>query len=740
MNRVFVLLGLLVPAVALGQDYFIAIDGDDVAGHGTIISPWRTPEKAYMSVACGDTVWIKKGVYDNGNGGDTAKNRFIYGNYPALAEASNGHGCSANNPLTIRGWDGVHLAVPKPEDRPVLYGAEVMGNQDGGPLGWSGPDANGVYHIAMAPGFPNPRTVAIELDGDSDRQLVRRFLNVRDLSPGEFNYIINSSGGFLYYRPIDDNFDSEKVMVGLQEVLFDAQGRDAVRILDLKLAGVVNQRSQGLVSLVATSLDNSVEHWELRRVSVKYAAFIGILLEGASHNVIADGWISNTGYSGVFIRAGIFAPEECTVEWRAVNGSPPPDILPLCEPVSNYNQISNMKITEVSLNDGAGDGCALCVGGGGANSHNQFIGNDIFSTGNNISLHQDAAISTWHGENSVIRENIIRNHNGTGIQVATESHGSIVENNYVYHNGFTSDGSETGNYDPRGGIEGKFSDDLVMRCNVVYGNRTGGSLNFAPRGGIGIGQPTPNSTNPQPNLTIEHNTVWGNVSGGAEPIDDAQFVLDGWTAEYVGASIDYNFFSASERIMFDGRNITEAGGTPIDSMYDTWEAYSRATGYDLNGGENSLTSIAETCFESGARDTDSDQVPDYFEARFGTSPVSADPNNDGDFYPAVYDCDDNDDGIFPGAPEIKYDGVDQDCNGYDLSIKVLKAKYSARRDTLRVYATSELGESAALNVEGYGPMRWSRRGVWKLKIRNVGGDPGSVTISGIEGMVTSEIL
>jgi len=45
---------------------------------------------------------------------------------------------------------------------------------------------------------------------------------------------------------------------------------------------------------------------------------------------------------------------------------------------------------------------------------------------------------------------------------------------------------------------------------------------------------------------------------------------------------------------------------------------------------------------------------------------SFDPDVDGDGYQPPTDCDDTLDTVYPGAPEVEDDGVDQDCNGFDL--------------------------------------------------------------------------
>lgn len=116
----------------------------------------------------------------------------------------------------------------------------------------------------------------------------------------------------------------------------------------------------------------------------------------------------------------------------------------------------------------------------------------------------------------------------------------------------------------------------------------------------------------------------------------------------------------------------------------------------------------------------------------GTPSPSSD--NDGDGYAAGEDCNDEDANVFPGAMEIKHDGVDQDCNGYDLTIDIAGAKYDSKNDRLKVEATSALGEMAELSLSGYGPMAWNpRKGKWSLTADFAGGDPGSVTVAGIEG-------
>ncbi|MEJ2345789.1 MAG: S8 family serine peptidase [Gammaproteobacteria bacterium] len=111
---------------------------------------------------------------------------------------------------------------------------------------------------------------------------------------------------------------------------------------------------------------------------------------------------------------------------------------------------------------------------------------------------------------------------------------------------------------------------------------------------------------------------------------------------------------------------------------------------------------------------------------------------DQDGYAAGSDCNDNDASVYPGAPEIKHDGVDQDCNGYDLTIDIGALRYNAKKGKLTVEATSALNGSANLSVDGYGAMSWNRRkGVWQLDVSGVGMQPTRITVSGVEGSETA---
>lgn len=119
------------------------------------------------------------------------------------------------------------------------------------------------------------------------------------------------------------------------------------------------------------------------------------------------------------------------------------------------------------------------------------------------------------------------------------------------------------------------------------------------------------------------------------------------------------------------------------------------------------------------------------------------PDLDGDGYSSCHsDCNDADATIFPNAAETLFDGVDQDCNGYDLTIEVTKASYSPEQHgALHFRATSSLGENAWLYVDYYGSMHWElKKGYWEFVMTDIGENPGWMSICGYEGCVGTPVV
>lgn len=117
-----------------------------------------------------------------------------------------------------------------------------------------------------------------------------------------------------------------------------------------------------------------------------------------------------------------------------------------------------------------------------------------------------------------------------------------------------------------------------------------------------------------------------------------------------------------------------------------------------------------------------------------------DADTDGDGFVDAQDCNATDASIYPGAVEIIKDGIDQDCNGYDLTIVVVEAVYFPLLDMLSVEASSNLGADAQLVLDGYGEMKWGKNSqTWSIDVKKIGGNPETITITGIEGSITSTV-
>ncbi len=156
-------------------------------------------------------------------------------------------------------------------------------------------------------------------------------------------------------------------------------------------------------------------------------------------------------------------------------------------------------------------------------------------------------------------------------------------------------------------------------------------------------------------------------------------------------------------------------------------------------------------------DEDADGVSDALDQCPGTpagetvdgtgcplGPVDA----DGDGFAVGVDCNDGSAAVYPGAPEVTGDGVDQDCNGFDLTINV-RTGYLVSKNKLIIYATSDLQSQAELRatitLQGGGsidgPLSWSsRKRRWQKTLTkftaSFGSAPASVVVYGAEGSVT----
>lgn len=194
-------------------------------------------------------------------------------------------------------------------------------------------------------------------------------------------------------------------------------------------------------------------------------------------------------------------------------------------------------------------------------------------------------------------------------------------------------------------------------------------------------------------------------------------------------------------------NLTSGGANPDSYAYVSGTSFSAPhasgvmaliingfPGVSVQKIEDSITGSATDAGLGGA-----DNVYGYGILNAAKAYTVLNTDNDGDGYAYAIDCNDADPDVYLSAPEIRHDGIDQDCNGYDLTIDVIKAVYSSKSRTLSVEATSSLNQNAALELAGYGPMKWdARRLKWTMSVKS-SANPGSVTVSGPEGSVTAPV-
>jgi bacillopeptidase F len=149
------------------------------------------------------------------------------------------------------------------------------------------------------------------------------------------------------------------------------------------------------------------------------------------------------------------------------------------------------------------------------------------------------------------------------------------------------------------------------------------------------------------------------------------------------------------------------------------------------------SAIIEAARDLGPAGPDNDYGHGLVDAVAALEALEIPADDDGDGYAVTIDCNDHDPAVHPGAHEVKRDGIDQDCNGYDLTIRVYHAVYSHDGGSLRVRVKSRLGAAAALEIVDLGPLTWrAAYGDWIWQ--GSAGEPRkSLIFRGIEGEVSA---
>jgi len=148
------------------------------------------------------------------------------------------------------------------------------------------------------------------------------------------------------------------------------------------------------------------------------------------------------------------------------------------------------------------------------------------------------------------------------------------------------------------------------------------------------------------------------------------------------------------------------------------------------------SALMQSARDLGTVGTDTDSGYGLIDAAAALEQLGRQLDMDGDSFTASRDCNDTNATIHPGAAELRGDGVDQDCNGYDLTIRVYYAVYSHDGKSLRLRASSALREQAVLEIDGVGALSWrAPYGDWVYS-GTAGDIRERLTVRGIEGEIS----
>ena len=158
----------------------------------------------------------------------------------------------------------------------------------------------------------------------------------------------------------------------------------------------------------------------------------------------------------------------------------------------------------------------------------------------------------------------------------------------------------------------------------------------------------------------------GEAYGGGDCDDSAPLTFPG-APEIPDDGVDQDCSGTDAVLCFEDGDGDGYGGsdTLVSLDGDCTDAGEALLGADCDDEDATLNPGASEVCDGVDQDCDGDLVESFLDADGDGLPDCAETeDDDGDGY-VGNDCDDGDASIFPGAPEIPEDGVDQDCNGYD---------------------------------------------------------------------------